>query len=146
MLSSLAALVFGCASSPPYTTASPTHESLVAFSQQGPQGARLPLSEMTPFAWDAVYVYPTGSKWQTINEETGLDVSGRRDKRYGEPGPLLVFTSGGAVVEALAVTPPLQVGLDRAARLGAGEATVLALSKPPAPHALVIEGTPQPQP
>ena len=143
MLRSLVAVLLGCVSGPPpYVKASPTHDALASFAQQGPQGATAPLSTMTSFEWDAVHVFPTGSRWSGIRDETGLDPSSRRDERYGEPGPLLVFLSGDHVVTAIAVNPPLQLGVDGAARFGVDEAQVLALSKPPAPHALVIERAP----
>ena len=82
---------------------------------------------MTDDAWEAIHAFPTGARWSTVGEQGGLDVPGRRDQRYGEPGPLLVFVHGGAVVQAIAVTPPLQLGLDRAARFEVGEATVLVV-------------------
>lgn len=145
MLKSMAALLLGCAAGPPpYVKASPTHDALEAFAQAGPQGAKAPLSTMTPFEWDAVHAFPTGSKWSGIHEQTGLDASSRRDERYGEPGPLLVFLSGDEIVKVLAVNPPLQLGVDGIDRFGVDEAQVLALSKPPAPHALVLERAAKP--
>ncbi|MFT4978723.1 MAG: hypothetical protein ACI8S6_004633 [Myxococcota bacterium] len=134
-------LLLGCVRTdrtPPYRTTSPTHEALRAFASQGPQGASVRLAAVTPFVWDVVHAFPTGTSWEQVRERSSLDTSGQREARYLEPGPLLVFVRDDRVVSSLALTPPVQVGVDSVATFPASTATIRAHSKPPAPHTLLL--------
>ena len=123
----------------PFVYESTTHDALRALSNAGPQGATTRLDQATPFDWDQVHFFPTGTKWQQVRETVGEDYAPGRTGRYLEPGPLLVFTQGSHRVSALSVIPPLHLSGSGVESHTPDTASVRVHSKPPAPHALVLE-------
>ncbi len=138
------AWLLGCgAGGHPYVYQSPTTEALQAFSQRGPRGAEMPLSDATAFEWDQVHYFSEGARHDQIEQALDQPLFGGRTGRVGEPGPLLVFVREREVVEAIAVIPPLFLSANASIHASA-TAIVVAHSKPPAPHLLLLRSKDQP--
>jgi hypothetical protein len=106
------------------------------FSKKGPRHARLALTEVTPFEWDAVYLFLEGSPKAEINRVVGHPIFTDPDGRLLEPGPLLVFCLGKQTVHAVVVLPPAHLSGKHAHQYRADSAVVEAYSKDPGPYAL----------
>ncbi len=93
----------------PYQADGPTVRALLAFANQGPQGAVVRLSELTPFAWDSAYFFAEGTEREHITTSLGVDLFAGKTGRIDDRGPILVFKRGDTVVESVLIVPPLFV-------------------------------------
>lgn len=65
-------------------------------------GGRVTLASLTSFPWDAVRVYPEGTKGAEINGFLGTEVI--RDKYYANSTNLFVFSKGGHPVKLVMIS------------------------------------------
>jgi hypothetical protein len=133
----LVVLVTGCSGGEEmsYVFSSEVSEKLSEFSQKGPQGATILLSDVTSFQWDEVHVFPESSSGKVINQNVGQKMFDD-DAYYGERGTLMVFTDHDKVVHALSFAPPLYFDSGRKFTYSSSEAIVMAHTKDPGPYTL----------
>ena len=120
----------------PYEYDSPLTERLQEFHRSGPHGAERPLAQLTNFDWDTVYLFSEGNTYRHIDTTVGTTVFGR-DGRYVEQGSLLIFTSKGQVVHAVALVPPIIHGREHA--YSRDDAVLRAITKDPGPYQLSFD-------
>jgi hypothetical protein len=87
-------------------------EQLLAFTQQGPNGATIRLDSVTDFTWDTVYGFNGTAPMDFVNRAVGQDVSLSDEVKSASSSDsaLLIFLEDGQVVHQMAVGP----GIDRA--------------------------------
>lgn len=117
----------------PYEYDTQVTRALREFHQSGPQGAERRLDAFTTFDWDTVHLFGEGNTYRLIDTTVGAPVFGR-DGRYLEQGSLLIFTSGGRVVHAVALVPPIVEG--NAHTYQRENAVLRARTKDPGPYQL----------
>jgi hypothetical protein len=122
----------------PYVFSSEVSEKLSVFSKQGPQGATMPLDDVTSFQWDEVHVFPGGSSGEVINKHVGQSIFDQSGY-YAERWTLMVFTDQDRVVHALSFVPPLFFNTGRKFTYSRDEAIVAAHSKDPGPYSLIFK-------
>ena len=114
-------------------------DAIGAFTRKGPQGARIPLIEVAPFAWDEVNAFAATMPLAIIEAALGEGYSVDEDvaARMTSDSALLVFRHGGAIVCEVVVGPPtFMVGLTgRSHRAGA--ATLVVATRDPGPYSAV---------
>lgn len=142
LLLSVAVLLGGCGSNghnnmseKPYRYDTSVTQRLGEFQRRGPQGAQLRLDQLTDFEWDDVYLFGEGTPYREIDVAVGAALFGR-DGRYMERGPLLVFTSGGQVVHAVALVRPAPDIGGSSLKYARESAVLEAHTKDPGPYDL----------
>jgi hypothetical protein len=130
-------LVTGCSGGEglPYVFSSEVSEKLSLFSKQGPQGATMPLSDVTSFKWDEVHIFPVSSSGKVINKNVGQKMFDD-DAYYGERGTLMVFTEHDKIVHALSFVAPLYFNMGNKFTYSHHQAIVVAHTKDPGPYSL----------
>jgi hypothetical protein len=130
-------LITGCSGGEElsYVFSSEVSEKLSEFSQKGPQGTTILLSDITSFQWDEVHVFPVSSSGKVINQNVGQKMF-NDDAYYGESGTLMVFTDQDKIVHALSFAPPLYFDTGHKFTYTSSEAIVVAHTKDPGPYTL----------
>jgi hypothetical protein len=136
----LGVLATGCSGGEemPYVFSSKVSKKLSELSQKGPQGATVLLSDVTPFQWDEVHIFPQSSSGKLINRNVGQKMFDD-DEFYGESGALMVFTDHDKIVHALSFAPPLYFDTGKKFTYTPSEAVVVAHTKDPGPYTLSIK-------
>lgn len=109
-----------------------------SFAKAGPEGARLPLSEITDFEWDQVWGFNAALPIEVFRHRLGDDytMSEESQRKLSDDSGILVFTLNGEVVGEITTTPPVHFSGLKGDSFGA-DAGLTVATPDPGPYSLL---------
>ena len=130
-------LVAGCDwGAPPTCSDGAMVEAIEAFVQAGPEGATMPLAEITDFEWDQMYGFSGLASSDQVEMVLGQElVRNSETNRAYSDGALLVFLRGAEILCQDMIYPPLWPYLNGAEEAYEPQDTILTVvSGDPGPY------------